>query len=427
MDNLEISSYLNNLGSKARGAAEGLKKLGKDEINELLRFIAAYLLEHKEIAITANEKDMQKATEKGLSKGLLDRLFIDGKRMEAITDGMVKVSELPSPLGQVLETIERPNGLIIQKVSEPMGVVGMIYEARPNVTCDAFALCFKTQNAVILKGGSDAFYTNCALTEMIQNAISEYNVQNNTNVDIHVIQHIEHTEREVTKEFMHLKEYVDVLIPRGGAGLIKSVVNESSIPVIETGSGNCHVFVDKSADFEMAVKIIENAKTQRVGVCNACESILVHEAICDEFIPLLCKMLAEHNVEVRLEPKLMGLHKDAMEATEADYATEYLDYIVCVKSVKDVEEAIRHINKYNTGHSESIVSSDEQNIEKFMDEVDAACVYSNASTRFTDGFEFGFGAEIGISTQKLHARGPMGLWALTTYKYKIKGQGQVRS
>ena len=301
-----------------------------------------------------------------------------------------------------------------------MGVIGIIYEARPNVTADAFGLCFKTGNAVILKGGRDAFYSNQAVTAVIGETLEKEGVDKNA------IQLIENNDRAVTTAFMKLKEYVDVLIPRGGAGLIRSVVENSTVPVIETGTGNCHIYIDESADLAKAVPIVINAKTQRIGVCNACESLLVHEKIADKILPALGKALLKKKVEIRGDETVRAQIPEAREVTEADYGTEYLDLILSVKTVASLEEAIAHINKYNTGHSDAILTEDEVHAQKFLREVDSACVYVNASTRFTDGFEFGFGAEIGISTQKLHARGPMGLKELTSYKYQITGTGQIR-
>ena len=301
-----------------------------------------------------------------------------------------------------------------------MGVIGIIYEARPNVTADAFALTFKAGNAVILKGGSDAINSNIAIANTMREALTDEGI----NPD--AIQLIEDTDRSVTTQFMQMNGYVDVLIPRGSAGLIRAVVENSTIPVIETGTGNCHIYVDKAADLDKAIPIIINAKTQRIGVCNAAESLVVHEAVKDEFLPKFEKAMKEHNVEIRGDKDSAAVMSSANPATEEDFGKEYLDYIISVKTVKDVDEAIAHINKYNTGHSESIITEDKETAQKFLDRVDAACVYVNASTRFTDGFEFGFGAEIGISTQKLHARGPMGLKELTSYKYQIVGEGQIR-
>ena len=324
------------------------------------------------------------------------------------------------PIGEVLGMKKRPNGLLIGQKRVPLGVIGIIYEARPNVTADAFGLCFKTSNAVILKGGSDAIHSNQAIVDCIRETLKEHGVTKDA------VQLIGDTSRETAAEFMKLDEYVDVLIPRGGAGLIHAVVSQSTIPVIETGTGNCHIYVDETADLSMAADIVINAKTQRIGVCNACESLLVHNTVKDQFLPVLAQRLKEKNVEMRADEEALALMPGAVPATEKDWGTEYLDYILSIKVVYSVDEAIEHINRYNTGHSEAIITNSYENAQKFLDEVDAAAVYVNASTRFTDGFEFGYGAEIGISTQKLHARGPMGLLALTTTKYIIYGNGQVR-
>lgn len=351
--------------------------------------------------------------------GLIDRLRLTAERIEQMAEGLRKVADLPDPVGEVLEAMERPNGLKIKKCRVPMGVIGIIYESRPNVTADAFGLCFKSGNAVILKGGSDAICSNMAITDCIRKALRTQDVEEDA------IQMIRSTDRAVAQEFMRLKEYVDLLIPRGGAGLIRSVVENSTIPVIETGTGNCHIYVDETADIEMAVSIIINAKTQRIGVCNACESLVIHESVKEKLLPVLADKLKEHHVEIRGDEKVRQVI-DCTAAAEEDFGTEYLDYIISMKTVSSIDEAIAHINRYNTRHSESIITKNRENAEKFLNEVDAACVYVNASTRFTDGFEFGFGAEIGISTQKLHARGPMGLRELTSYKYEIVGEGQIR-
>lgn len=355
-----------------------------------------------------------------MSQGLLDRLKLTEERISQIAEGLVQITKLPDPVGNVLEKFTRPNGLLISKVSVPMGVIGIIYESRPNVTADAFGLCFKAGNVVILKGGSDALHSNIAITNVIRETLEK----NQLNPDM--IQLITATDRAVTAEFMKMKGYVDVLIPRGGAGLIKAVVENATIPVIETGTGNCHIYIDKDADIEKAVKIIVNAKTQRIGVCNACESLVIHRDIREKLLPPLAKALQEKNVEMRADDGIREIMPDLKAATPEDYGTEYLSLIVSMKTVDSVDEAIEHINRYNTGHSESIITENKEAAEKFLKGVDAACVYVNASTRFTDGFEFGFGAEIGISTQKLHARGPMGLRELTSYKYTIIGNGQIR-
>lgn len=408
------------MGEAAVLASREVAKLQITAKNNALLTIADAIVTHTDAILTANEKDMENGRNAGMKQGLLDRLALTSDRILQMAEGIRQVVTLDDPVGEVIGMWKRPNGLTIGQKRVPIGVIGIIYESRPNVTLDAFGLCFKAGNAVILKGGSDAINSNIAIVKVIQEALEE------CNINPLCIQLIESTDRAVTTEFMHMNDYVDVLIPRGGAGLIKAVVNNATIPVIETGTGNCHVFVDATADFDMALDIIENAKTQRIGVCNACESLLIHKAVADEFIPLLAKRLFSHKVEIRGDEKSRIIVPDLNVATEEDYGTEYLDYIVSLKVVDDIDEAIAHINKYNTGHSEAIVTKDYDNSQKFMDEVDAAAVYVNASTRFTDGFEFGFGAEIGISTQKLHARGPMGLKELTTTKYIIYGNGQIR-
>lgn len=410
---------LTELGKRAASAKYMVQRLTTEEKNVALAKVAQALVAHADTLIEANALDIKAGEEKGMHSGLLDRLRLNKERIEGMAEGLMQVTELPDPIGEVLESFVRPNGLLVEKRRVPMGVIGIIYESRPNVTADAFGLCFKSGNAVILKGGSDAINSNKAITDVIRQALKEAGVTEDA------IQLIEATDRSVTQEFMRMKEYVDVLIPRGGAGLIRSVVENSTIPVIETGTGNCHIYVDASADLEKAVSIIFNAKTQRIGVCNACESLVVHEAVKDALLPKLAEKLKEKQVEIRGDEATREVI-DCIPVTEEDYGTEYLDYIVSVKTVQSVEEAIAHINRYNTKHSEAIITEDTASAEKFLNEVDAACVYVNASTRFTDGFEFGFGAEIGISTQKLHARGPMGLRELTSYKYTIKGDGQVR-
>ena len=410
---------LQELGQKAVTAKYEVQKLSTEKKKRALKAVAEALIAESGEILNANAVDLKNGEEKGMNSGLLDRLRLSDTRITAMADGLVQITQLPDPIGEVLETIERPNGLHIEKVRVPLGVIGIIYESRPNVTADAFGLCFMSGNAVILKGGSDAIHSNKAITDVIRKALET------EGVTADAILLIESTDREITREFMRMKQYVDVLIPRGGAGLIRSVVENSTIPVIETGTGNCHIFVDESADFTKAIPIIINAKTQRIGVCNACESLVIHEAVKDKLLPLLAKALKEKNVEIRGDEKVQQVI-DCVPATEEDYGTEYLDYIISMKTVASVEEAIAHINKYNTKHSEAIITENMVNAEKFLNEVDAACVYVNASTRFTDGSQFGFGAEIGISTQMLHARGPMGLRELTSYKYTIKGNGQIR-
>ncbi len=420
MGTAEINEYLKSLGTKAQTAKTVLQGLTAEQKNRALTQAADALVQEGERILSANEKDCARAEENGMAEGLLDRLKLTGARIEAMAEGLRQIASLPDPVGEVMETFDRPNGLHIEKVRVPMGVIGIIYEARPNVTADAFGLCFKTGNAVILKGGRDAFYSNQAVTAVIGETLEKEGIDKNA------ILLIENNDRAVTTAFMKMKEYVDVLIPRGGAGLIRSVVENSTIPVIETGTGNCHIFIDESADLAKAVPIVINAKTQRIGVCNACESLLVHEKIADKILPALGKALLEKKVEIRGDEAVRAQIPEAHTVTEEDYGTEYLDLILSVKTVASLDEAIAHINKYNTGHSDSILTQDQTHAQKFLREVDSACVYVNASTRFTDGFEFGFGAEIGISTQKLHARGPMGLKELTSYKYQITGTGQVR-
>ena len=412
--------YLNQLGQKAVAAKYELQKLTTSVKDNALEVVASALVEKTEQILSANDKDYEIAKQGGMTEGLLDRLKLTPARIEAMAEGLRQIVSLEDPVGEIMESFDRPNGLHISKVRVPMGVIGIIYEARPNVTADAFGLCFKTGNAVILKGGKDAFYSNEAITEVIRDAL----VSEKITAD--AIQLITDNDRAVTTAFMQLKQYVDVLIPRGGAGLIRAVVENSTIPVIETGTGNCHIFVDEDADLEKAIPIIINAKTQRIGVCNACESLLIHEKIAERFLPELGCALKQKNVEIRGDQTVRTLIPDVMEATEEDYGTEYLDYIISMKTVGSVEEAIAHINRYNTKHSDAILTENAEHAEQFLQGVDSACVYVNASTRFTDGFEFGFGAEIGISTQKLHARGPMGLRELTTYKYLIRGNGQTR-
>ena len=410
----EVSRQIGTLDTKAKNTA--------------ILAVADALVAHAEEIIAENAKDIARGRENHMPEGLIDRLLLTTDRVAQIAEGLRQVADLEDPIGEVVSMKKRPNGLMIGQKRVPLGVVGMIYEARPNVTVDAFGLCFKTGNVVILKGGSDAIHSNIAIVSVMQDALVKCGIPKEA------VSLIEDTSRDTAAAFMKMNEYVDVLIPRGGAGLIKAVVNQATIPVIETGTGNCHVFVDETADFDMAVDIIYNAKTQRIGVCNACESLLVHDKIVDAFMPKLTAALQEKNVEMHADEKSLSAASGAAQikkellkpATEEDWGTEYLDYMISVKTVASVDEAIDHINRYNTGHSEAIVTENYTNAERFLNEVDAACVYVNASTRFSDGFEFGFGAEIGISTQKLHARGPMGLLALTSTKYIIYGNGQVR-
>ena len=406
--------------TKAKEAKYKVALLPTEEKNKAISAVADALEANAKDIIAANSIDMENGENKGLSTGLLDRLKLNESRIKGMAEGLRQVVALEDPIGKITEEWQRPNGLKIAKRLVPIGVVGVIYEARPNVTADVFGLCFKTGNSVILKGGSDALESNKAIVKVIKDTLSK------CNVPVDAVTLIEDTSRESTNQLMRMNDYVDVLIPRGGAGLIKSVVENASVPVIETGSGNCHIYVDYDADIDMAVSVIENAKTQRIGVCNACESLVVHKDIASKLLPALNKKLKEHNVQIFADAQSKQYLEGANDATEEDFGKEYLDYIISVKTVSSVEEAIEHINKYNTGHSESIITKDEISANKFLDGIDASCVYVNASTRFTDGFEFGFGAEIGISTQKLHARGPMGLLALTSYKYTIRGNGQIR-
>lgn len=412
------------MGKNARTASRSLGKLGTNKKNEVLMAVADAIRANADYILEENQKDVEQGRADGMKSGLLDRLKLTKARIDGMADGVCQVAGLDDPIGEVLSMKKRPNGLIIGKRRVPIGVIGIIFEARPNVTSDAFGLCFKAGNCAILKGGSDAIHSNIAIVSAMQEALDEMNIPKGT------LSLIEATDHETTNEFMKMKQYVDLLIPRGGSGLIQTVVNNATIPVIETGTGNCHVYVDEYADLDMAVDIIRNAKTQRIGVCNACESIVVHRAVAKEFLPKLYAALKEYDVQMRGDDaavEYLGTEKPLVtKATEEDWGKEYLDYILSVKIVDSLEEAIAHINKYNTSHSEAIVTRDYDIAQKFLEEVDSACVYVNASTRFSDGNEFGFGAEIGISTQKLHARGPMGLEALTSYKYIIYGNGQIR-
>ncbi len=410
---------LQEIGSLAKQAEPVLRILEEEQKNKVLLRAAGLLWEDRGRILSANARDMEQGRNKGMKAGLLDRLELTPERIEGMAEGLRQIAGLPDPIGQAMWEQRVRSGLLIRRIRVPLGVIGIIYESRPNVTADAFGLCFKTGNAVVLRGGSDALCSNLAIVETLQRALAENNLPGEA------IQLLSDTSRETAAAFMKLNQYIDVLIPRGSAGLIAAVVRESSIPVIETGSGNCHIYVDKSADLSMAAEIVYNAKTQRIGVCNACESLVVHNSVRDKFLPLLSERLSEKQVELRGDERARA-SVPMRAASEEDWGTEYLDYILSVKTVDSIEEAISHINRYNTGHSEAIITEDPLRAEKFLREVDAAAVYVNASTRFTDGFEFGFGAEIGISTQKLHARGPMGLEALTSYKYQIYGSGQIR-
>lgn len=411
---------LEQLGINAKKAAVKLTVATTEMKNNALMGISRALTEKADRIIRANEIDLENGKKAGMNSGLLDRLMLNKERIKGMADGCVQVSGLEDPCSRVLETIKRPNGLVIKKVSCPMGVIGIIYEARPNVTADAAALCLKSGNAVILRGGKEAINSNIAISDIIRESLKK------SGFDENCVQLVRDTSRESSTELMRMKDYLDCLIPRGSKGLIKAVVENSTVPVIETGSGNCHIFVDESADIDMAANIIFNAKTQRVGVCNACESLVIHSKIIDKALPVIKARLDEKNVEIRGDERARQVCPDIKPATQEDFATEYLDYIISVKTVDSVEEAIAHINKNSTGHSEAIITENKENADLFMQCIDSSSVYHNASTRFTDGGEFGLGAEIGISTQKLHARGPMGLRELTTTKYLIFGDGQIR-
>ena len=403
----------------AKRAAYEMNSLSTRVKNDILLAMAKGLRACAPAILEANKRDLAEAEARGKSKALLDRLALSQARIDGMASGLEQVAKLADPVGEVMGGETRPNGLRIVKKRVPLGVVGMIYEARPNVTADAVGLCIKTGNAVILKGGSDAIHSNQAVAEALMQAGREAGLPEGA------VNLIEDTSRAAAEALMKMNGYVDVLIPRGGAGLIQSVVKNATVPVIETGTGNCHVYVDEGADLDMAADIVVNAKTSRPGVCNAIETLLVSEKVADAFLPRIIQRLREKDVEIRGCERTCA-YEGVIPATEEDYATEFLDYIIAVKVVKDVEEAVRHINEYGTKHSECIVTPWLKNSEYFQANVDAAAVYVNASTRFTDGEEFGFGAEIGISTQKLHARGPMGLRELTTYKYLIHGEGQIR-
>ncbi|MBF0579441.1 glutamate-5-semialdehyde dehydrogenase [Erysipelotrichaceae bacterium RD49] len=413
---------MNELGSKAKAASRKIGRLDTQAKNELL-YKAADLLEEKASQIlVANQVDLETAKANGMPKPLQDRLLLTEARIHSIANGMREVAALADPVGEVLEMKKRPNGLLIGRQRVPLGVVAVIYEARPNVTADVFALCLKSGNAVILKGGKDAAHSNEAIVDVLKEALAACNLTEDA------VSILTDNSREASRDLMRCNEYVDVLIPRGGAGLIRSCVENATVPVIETGTGNCHIYVDESADLDMAINIVINGKTQRVGVCNAVESLLVHRSRVKEVIRRLDQEFAKYPVLIHAEPEVLELItlSPKKEATEQDWKTEYLDYEISIKVVDSVEEAIDHINANNTGHSEAIVTENYTNAQKFLNEVDAAAVYVNASTRFTDGNEFGLGAEIGISTQKLHARGPMGLDALTSTKFIIYGNGQIR-
>lgn len=407
-------------GNAAKKAALPLSLMTAEEKNAALYAIAQGLCDKAAYIIEENKKDVEKGKEKGMNAGLIDRLMLNEDRILAMAEGIRQVAQLPDPIGEVVSEYVKTNGLQIKQVRVPLGVIGIIYEARPNVTADAAALCIKAGNAVILRGGKEAFCSNLAIVRVMQEAAYGAGIPEGA------ISLVEDTSRESALALMRLNEYLDVIIPRGGAGLIKTVVENATVPAIETGTGNCHVFVDESADLDMAKKIVINAKTSRPSVCNAEEKLLVHRGIAEEFLPSMLSELKERGVEIVGDEFVCSAFSDAVPATEEDWGTEYLDLKIGVKVVDGIDEAIEHINKYNTRHSDAIITENSENAQRFLGEVDAAAVYVNASTRFTDGFEFGLGAEIGISTQKMHARGPMGLKALTTTKHVILGNGQVR-
>lgn len=408
------------LGENALAAKDFLATVTTEQKNKALLAIAAALRENSETIILENKKDLENGKAAGLNDGLLDRLMLNEARINDIASAAENVASLPDPCGRLLDEIKRPNGLDIKKISVPIGVIGIIYEARPNVTVDAAGLCLKSSNAVILRGGKEAINSNMALASVMRTAIEDCGFDKNC------IQLVTDISRESANQMMTMNGYIDCLIPRGGKGLIRSVVRNSTVPVIETGSGNCHIYVDESADIEMAANIIFNAKTQRIGVCNACESLVIHSGIINKALPAIKARLDTKNVEMRGDERAMIAANGVLPASDEDFAEEYLDYIISVKTVDSLDEAIRHINKYSTKHSEAIITQNKANADEFLARIDSSSVYVNASTRFTDGGEFGLGAEIGISTQKLHTRGPMGLRELTTTKYLIYGNGQVR-
>jgi len=405
----------------AKKASKNLGVLSTSDKNLALEAIARHLVAKQEEILLANAKDVAAARRKGMEENLIDRLLLTKSRIEVIAEGVAQVVDLDDPIGELLEEFQRPNGLKVQQIRVPLGVIGMIYEARPNVTVDAAVLCLKSGNSVLLRGSSSALATNIALVKVIHEALAEVGT-----IPVEAVQLLEDTSRATATEMFKLNEYLDVLIPRGGAGLIQSVIKEATVPVLETGIGNCHVYIDEAADLEMALSIVINAKTQRPSVCNACESVLVQEDWAANYLPMLLQALKDKHVQIYGDDVVLGLDPTAKEAEESDWENEYLNLAIAVKVVRDVEDAVLHIDRYGSKHSEAIVSEDLDNVQLFLRRVDAAAVYHNASTRFTDGFEFGFGAEIGISTQKLHARGPMGLRALTSSKYLVFGSGQVR-
>lgn len=413
-------SELITKAQKAKASAQGLGVKTTDQKNAALHLMAEQLMSETDFIINENEKDIADAKQKGFPEALIDRLVLNDQRINDMADALKQQAALSDPIGDVLESWDRPNGMNIEKVRVPLGVVGMIYEARPNVTVDAASLCLKTGNAVLLRGSSSAINSNKALVDVIHRALEKSDIPEDA------VQLLEDNSRETAAEIFKLNDYLDVLIPRGGQNLIQTVVEQSSVPVLETGSGNCHVFIDESADPQMAIDITVNAKTQRPSVCNAAETVIVHETWAKNNLPELVKALQDHDVELRGDDRAQEIARNLTPATEEDWETEYLDKILAVKIVSNVHDAIAHIGRYGTGHSEAIITESDDHVLEFFNNVDAAALYHNTSTRFTDGFEFGFGAEIGISTQKLHARGPMGLPALTSTKYIIRGEGQIK-
>lgn len=415
-----MNKELDTKCSRARNASLKLAVAGTAVKNAALKAMAAALNKNRGVIIAENKKDIDAGTKKGLSTALIDRLTLTDKRIDSMIEGVLQIAELPDPVGEVIEEFSRPNGLKIKKVRVPLGTIAIIYESRPNVTVDAAALCLKAGNTVVLRGGSDAINSNLCISGIISSAAYSAGIPEGS------IEFIETTDREAVVELMSKRRYIDCIIPRGGAGLIEMVVENSRIPVIETGVGNCHAYVEASADQKMAVDIVVNAKTQRPSVCNAIETLLVDEKIAQEFLPAVIKELKVRGVEIRGDEKAKKIVPDIKAAAEDDWYAEYLDLVIAVKIVSGADEAIDHITKYGSHHSETIITKDKEKAKQFTSRVDSAAVYVNASTRFTDGFEFGLGAEIGISTQKMHARGPMGLREITSYKYVIEGTGQIR-
>lgn len=414
-------TYIDNLGKNAKAASQTLLGLGSSEKNNILRQVAQALIIQTDYILAENDRDLKAAKENGISDIMLDRLRLTEERIKGVAEGVNQVADLQDPIGQVVRGYTNLDGLKIVQKRVPLGVIAMIFESRPNVTVDAFSLAFKTGNAIILRGGRDAIHSNTALASVIRKVLAT------SGINADVVQLIEDTSHTVAEELMQAVDYVDVLIPRGGARLIQTVKEKSKVPIIETGVGNCHIYVDDSANLDMAINIVINAKTQRPSVCNSAESLVVHAKIAEQFLPKLEEEISKvHPIEFRTDQESLKLFKNAVPATEEDFNTEFLDYIMSVKLVTSVDQAIDWINRHTTHHSEAIITQNITHAESFQDQVDAAAVYVNASTRFTDGFVFGLGAEIGISTQKMHARGPMGLEALTSTKFYINGQGQVR-